>query len=160
MKETSVNTGGYHEAASDADFSIETGMDLAVAEKVELLEKRVSYLEDERKVMFDDIGILTNRIKACKEEQEHAWECRNKFIGLHNEKLETYIAKLQSFTCEKLQAIHNMIAGRQAAINEKLDKTEKSLRGCWWVTDKKLDVLWQKEEERREAEVASGMQGE
>ena len=104
--------------------SIETGMDLAVAEQVKLLEKRVSYLEDERRVMFDDIGILTNRIKACKEEQEHAWECRNKFIGLHNKKLETYIARLQSYTCEKLQGIHTMIVGRQADINERLDKTE------------------------------------
>ena len=32
-------------------------------------------------------------------------------------------------------------------------------RGCWFVTDKKVDVLWQKEEERKEAEEVAGMQG-
>jgi hypothetical protein len=157
-EETSVNTGG-NEAASEKDFSIETGMDLAVAEQVELLEKRVSYLEDERRVMFNDIGILTNRIKACKEEQEHAWECRNKFIGLHNEKLATYIEKLQAYTCEKLHGIHTAIAEKHLNIVNKLETTEKALRGCWFATDNKVDLLWQKEEERREAEETSGMEG-
>jgi hypothetical protein len=150
---TSANTGGYE------SFSIETGMDLGVAEQVELLEKRVEFLEQERQLMIKEVAKLSKNIKACREEQSHAWECRNKFIGLHNEKLETYIARMQSYTVEKIQGIHNMIAGRQAAINERLDKTEKAWRGCWFVTDKKVDVLWQKEEERKEAEEVAGMQG-
>jgi hypothetical protein len=110
-EDTTVNTGGVDEQrGTDNEFSIETGMDLALTEKVELLEKRVESLENEKALLITDVAALTKKITDCQEEQSHAWECRNKFIGLHNEKLETYIANLQAYTCEKLHGIHTAIA--------------------------------------------------
>ena len=100
QEQSSVNTGGVEEAPTDNEYSIQTGMDLAVTEKVQLLEIRVESLENERKLLIKDVAALTKKIADCKEEQSHAWECRNKFIGLHNEKLEAYIAKLQAYTCK------------------------------------------------------------
>ena len=155
----SANTGGVEEEDTNVDFSIETGMDLGVSEKLQLLENKVETLEEERKLLIKDIAMLTKKIEDCQEEQSHAWECRNKFIGLHNEKLETYIANLQAYTCEKLHGIHTAIAEKHLNIVKKLETTEKALRGCWFVTDKKVDLLWQKEDERREAEEAAGMEG-
>lgn len=61
--EQSANTGGVE------DYSIETGLDLGVAEQVELLEKRVNSLEEEKRLMIKDIHSLTKKIEACKEEQ-------------------------------------------------------------------------------------------
>jgi hypothetical protein len=154
---TSVNTGGVEDTG--LDFSIETGMDLGLTEQVQLLEQRIESLENEKKLMIKDVAILTKKIVDCQEEQSHAWECRNKFIGLHNEKLATYITKLQAYTCEKLHGIHTAIAEKHMNIINKLETTEKALRGCWFVTDNKVDLLWQKEEERKEAEETSGMEG-
>ena len=130
--------------------SIETGSDMKIIERIELLEFQMESVRSDLRIARLERDEHKEKLDRHLTGTRLFWDKTNKeLVSYHRNKLHDAIEKLATYSVEKMKGIHTLIAKKQASLADRLSKTENALRDCWFITDMKVTKLLEKEEEQK-----------
>jgi predicted RNase H-like nuclease (RuvC/YqgF family) len=141
---------GESTGAEQDNLSINTGFETLIEERLTKLENYVEHMKAEAEKSKKEITKLTVKLDQFNKRAESTWQSANAFILLHDSKMEDFCGQLATYTCQKMRTMHRLIAEKQAEMAASLERMDTKLLACWFVTDKKVDLLWTTEEERKQ----------